>query len=227
ATFLLLVEKASEVRKVDAAASWLHGTARRVCSDLRDRRARRAAAPLPVGTPAPVSDVARAAALRELGTALDEELARLPERYRAPLVLCYLEGRTRDEAARQLGWSLDVLRGRLERGRTALRRRLVRRGLGLSPALLAEAVRPPAAPARAPVALVLTILKHARIIAAGHGAAVGLSAPVAELLRRGSPGMLTVKKKTALALLLATCFAGAAGYATYRSWPGSPEVAWS
>src|SRR5262249_23260368 len=144
-----------------------------------------------------------------------------------PLVLCYLEGRTRDEAARQLGWSLDVLRGRLERGRTALRRRLVRRGLALSAALLAEAVIPPTAPAPAPVALVLAILKPARTIAAGHGAAAGLSASVAELLQRGSPGMLTAKKKTVVVLLLTTCFAGAAGYTTYRSWPGSPEVAWS
>src|SRR5262245_17689259 len=74
ATFLLLVEKAPQIRKPDAVASWLHGTARRVCSDLRDRRARRAAVPLPVEVPAQTKDVARAAALRELGTALDEEL---------------------------------------------------------------------------------------------------------------------------------------------------------
>ena len=83
--------------------------------------------------------------LREVRAALDEELNALPEKYRAPLVLCYLEGRTRDEAARQLGWGLNTLRGRLERGRGQLRGRLLRRGLSLSAAWLAAALGPPPA----------------------------------------------------------------------------------
>ena len=69
---------------------------------------------------------------REMCGVLDEELSRLPEKCRAPLVLCSLEGFTRDEAARHLGWSLGTFRRRLEQGRTLLRQRLERRGLPLS-----------------------------------------------------------------------------------------------
>jgi hypothetical protein len=68
---------------------------------------------------------------------LHEELNQLPDRYRLPLVLCYLEGKSRDEAAKQIGWSIASVRGRLERGRDRLRRRLIRRGIDLSAGLLA------------------------------------------------------------------------------------------
>jgi hypothetical protein len=75
--------------------------------------------------------------LGELRLALDEELHLLPERYRAPLQLCYLQGRTQDEAARELGWTEGALRGRLIRGRELLRKRLARRGISISAVLLA------------------------------------------------------------------------------------------
>ena len=79
---------------------------------------------------------------RELRQVLHEELGRLPEKNRLPILLCHLEGRTQDEAARALGWSLGRLRGRLLRGRELLRRRLARRGLAPSVPLLAAALFP-------------------------------------------------------------------------------------
>src|SRR5439155_12341276 len=81
----------------------------------------------------------------ELLRILDEELQRLPERERAPLLLCYLEGRTQDEAARHLGWSLSTLRRRLERGRDLLRARMTGRGATLGAGLLAGALIPTSA----------------------------------------------------------------------------------
>jgi RNA polymerase sigma factor (sigma-70 family) len=134
ATFLILSHKAASIHKGDSLASWLHNVALRAAFRLRRNVVRRKEQTLPADTPqAERDDVS----WREVQQLLDEELARLPERFRRPLILCYLEGRTRDEAAEELGWSLSTFRGRLERGRERLRRRLERRGLTLSAALLA------------------------------------------------------------------------------------------
>jgi RNA polymerase sigma factor (sigma-70 family) len=133
ATFLVLARKAGTIRRRDALAGWLYRVASHVSAQAAPRgpfrprhvpeleRADRAAGD-------PLLDLT----VRELRQALYEELERLPEKYRLPLVLCYLEGRTQDEAARELGWSNAALRGRLIRGREQLRARLTRRGLGLS-----------------------------------------------------------------------------------------------
>src|SRR5262249_15071907 len=120
ATFLILAHKAASIRKRDALGSWLHGVACRVARDLRAKLARRAAQPLAPGDDVARPDGSDSLTWAEVRQALDEELRGLPEHYRAALVLCYLEGRSRDEAALQLGWSLPALRGRLERGRAML-----------------------------------------------------------------------------------------------------------
>src|SRR5262249_51751590 len=105
---------------------------------------------------------------RELLAVLDEELHRLPERYRTPLVLCYLEGKTRDEAARQLGETLATLKRRLEQGRERLRIRLERRGVSLPAALTPICLTT----AAIPHALATTTVQVARLAASGNTAAV-------------------------------------------------------
>src|SRR5579885_476710 len=98
ATFLVLARRAAAIRKGGSVGSWLHGVARRVAARARAEAARRAAHERRRPAP-PRANGADEIVWRELRTVLDEELARLPEKYRAPVVLCYLEGRTQDEAA--------------------------------------------------------------------------------------------------------------------------------
>ncbi len=180
AVFLTLSRKAETV--TGSLPAWLHAVTRRVASDLR-RTARRRAATEEAAARSGVSSPADPS-LREGLALLDEELARLPERYRAVLIVCCLEGRSRDEAATQLGWSEGQVKGRLERAREALRTRLARRGVELGGVLLAAAVAGPV-PARAgpPSAAAVTLthgviramlfqkLRLAAVLAAGVGVA--------------------------------------------------------
>src|SRR5262249_51179110 len=127
--------KAGRLGRPSALSCWLYGVARRVAGRLR-RQSRPESLP-PDDAPgssarSPLDEVTG----RERAALLDEALGQMPERLPNPLVLCYLEGRTRDEAAAQLGWSLGTLKRRLEKGRAVLRARLERRGVSLSAALL-------------------------------------------------------------------------------------------
>ncbi|MBI2823892.1 MAG: sigma-70 family RNA polymerase sigma factor [Planctomycetia bacterium] len=135
ATFLVLVRRAARIRKKESVASWLYGVAYRTSARLRSRRCR---APCPLDGAADVADASGEIVVdyyqRDL---LDEELNRLPARYREPLVLYYLEGRSREEVSESLGLSPVVVKGRLQRGRDALRVRLAMRGVSLTLALAA------------------------------------------------------------------------------------------
>jgi RNA polymerase sigma factor (sigma-70 family) len=185
ATFLLLARKAASIRKRDAVGSWLHGVAYRVASRVRQRRAGRAAE-LPRQREAP-SDPLTEVSWRELGAVLDEELTRLPETYRAPLLLCLMQGRTQDEAAAALGWSKGTLRRRFARGRELLRVRLAARGVSLAVGLTATVLaQPPSAAALAPD-LLRSVLGAAR--QAPAGAAGTVSAEAAALAEEGVPAL--------------------------------------
>ena len=129
ATFLVLARRAGSIRERDSVASWLHGVALRVArharaDEARRRRLERAAA----GRPAARVEVEPG---DDLGARLLEEIGRLPERDRAAVVLCDLEGQTSEDAARALGWPVGTLKNRLSRARRRLRDRLTR--LGLTP----------------------------------------------------------------------------------------------
>jgi RNA polymerase sigma factor (sigma-70 family) len=135
AVFLSLARLAKSIRQGETLPAWLYRTTCRVAAKLR--ASRRAPSPLPERCEC--CDPAAGLVWREVCAALDEELQRLPVRLRSPLLLCYLCGLTRDEAATQLGWSLGTLKRRLEEGRNALRSRLARRGIasvGLALAVL-------------------------------------------------------------------------------------------
>src|SRR6516225_3917794 len=135
ATFLVLAQRLRTVRKHASLASWLHGVAHRVALKAKAEAAtrRRHEQQAAVSPAVPPDDVSWG----EVRAVLDAELVGLPEKWRLPLVLCYLEGRTQDEAAEQLGWSKRTLRRRLEEARTGLGRRLSRRGVAWSAALSA------------------------------------------------------------------------------------------
>jgi RNA polymerase sigma factor (sigma-70 family) len=138
AVFLVLARNPSRAAEAASVGGWLFGVARRVGlaarrrEQRREKREQRANPVRESGSQQPDFD--------ELLRVLDEELTALPEELRAPLVACFLEERTQDEAARELGWSLSTLRRRLERGKELLRSRLARRGMTLSVGLLAGAL---------------------------------------------------------------------------------------
>jgi RNA polymerase sigma factor (sigma-70 family) len=137
AVFLSLARLAKSIRQGRTLPAWLHKTTCRIAAKVRKDRGSGPQEPSP--EPCEDSDPAAHLVWQEVRQALDEELQRLPERLRSPLLLCYLSGLTRDEAARQLGWSLGTLKRRLEEGRKVLRVRLERRGIaavGLALAVL-------------------------------------------------------------------------------------------
>src|SRR5262249_21922866 len=154
------------LRSQTSVAGWLYGVAYRLALKARARADRRRDREGRVG-PKPPADPLAEVSVREAQAILDEELARLPEKYRAPLVLCCLEGRARDEAAQQLGWTSARLRSRLEQGRDLLRRRLARRGLTLSVPLLATALAPPTEAGVVPASLAVSTVQAARSFVAG------------------------------------------------------------
>ena len=138
ATFLVLARKAGAIRQRDSLGSWLHGVAFNMSQKLRKKRAIRQRRESGLESTEPsmpmTTDPMHQASLRELGAVLDEELQRLPAVCRAAIVACHLEGLSTAEAAHQLGVPASTLKSRLQRGRDLLRKRLERRGVGLSAA---------------------------------------------------------------------------------------------
>jgi len=145
ATFLVLARRAATISWNVSVAGWLHAVARRLALDTRDRVSRRRRHECPVTVLGrgsisrefeflpdrhhPVTDYRGDMERRDLSRVVDEALGQLPEKYRAPVVLCYFEGKTNAEAARQLGWPADSMSRRLERARGLLRAKLVHAGV--------------------------------------------------------------------------------------------------
>jgi RNA polymerase sigma factor (sigma-70 family) len=208
ATFLVLARKAGAIRERQSIAGWLYEVAyhlalrARASSSRRRQHERRAAEMPPREELFPTDD-------RELHAILDEELQRLPEKYRTPLVLCYLEGMTNEQAARQLGWPAGSISYRLSQARDLLRKRMNGRGLALPAAGLIALLTEETVSAAVPTTLIHATVRAAATFAAGKTVAAGLVSAHAVALAEGvTTTMLTTKMKLVAALLLAVGLLG-------------------
>jgi RNA polymerase sigma factor (sigma-70 family) len=227
ATFLTLINHASSIRQTEAVGSWLYRVAHRIAikagMDMAKRSARERQSVRPSQT-APSSETA----LRELQAVLDEEVQRLPEKWRAPFLLCCLEGKTRTEAAQELGWKEGTVAGRLAEARKRLQQRLARRGVVLAGALtvLALTSGTEAAPARG---VLDSTLGAALQFTTGQTAGDAISPSVAALVQGVTRTMLITKAKLMTAVLLMLGFL-TAGLLAHRAFaakepPAFPDAA--
>jgi RNA polymerase sigma factor (sigma-70 family) len=204
ATFLVLARKACSLRQPERLGNWLYGVAIRAARKAQ-RTAARYCAHAMQGAAMQPTDSTTDVAWQDLGPVLDGELERLPGKYRTALVLCYLQGLSAEEAARQLGCPRGTILSRLARGRERLRSRLVRRGLALSAGLFAVLLTQRAS-ASTPLAtaFIQSTAKAACSFAARGGASAALvpsrSAEVALSVLRGM--FLAKLKGAALCLLV-------------------------
>jgi RNA polymerase sigma factor (sigma-70 family) len=200
ATFLVLAQKAGSIRKGASLGSWLHGVAYRTALKARAQAAVRQKHE--ARAPRRQASEADGLSWREVRQVLHDELGRIPERYREPLVMCFLEGATQQRAAARLGLAERTLRERLERGRELLRLRLARRGLGLA-AILAVAAWPAVAVSAGVPAVLLDSTVKAATSVAGGAAASAVSAKVTALTQGVLRTMFLTKLKIATAVLVA------------------------
>jgi len=210
ATFLVLVRKASSVRPRGMVGNWLYGVAHNTARNAKAMNLRRRQKEREAG--ARPKQAAPEEAWEELQTLLDQELPALPDKYRAPIVLCDLEGKPIREVARQLGWPQGTVATRLARGRALLAKRLARHGLAFSGGTLAVTLAQGPASACVPTALVVSTVQAVAAVAAGQAAAAGLiSTRVAALAEGVVKAMLITRLKALAAVLLAVTLLGGGG----------------
>jgi RNA polymerase sigma factor (sigma-70 family) len=202
AAFLVLVRKAASIVPRSMVGNWLHGVAHQAALQARRATARRRARELQV-TVMPDPEAVPEGPCADVRPLLDQELSRLPDIYRAVLVLCDLEDRTRKEVARQLGVPEGTVGGRLARARAMLAKRLAQRGITLSAEALAAVLAQNVASASVSISLVSSIIQAATLVAAGPTAATGaISVKVAALTEGVLNAMLLRKLKAVIAVIL-------------------------
>jgi RNA polymerase sigma factor (sigma-70 family) len=200
ATFIVLVRKAASVKPREMVANWLYGVARQAALQALTAARRRSKEVQVAQMPDTEAPQDRWADMRPI---LDEELSRLPDHYRAVVVLCDLEGRSRKEVARQLGCPEGTVASRLARAREMLAKRLTQRGVALSGGALAAVLSQKIASAGVPVSVVSSTIKAASLCAAGQAAIPVKVAAVAEGVLKT---MLVSKLKAAVAVVLVLGF---------------------
>jgi RNA polymerase sigma factor (sigma-70 family) len=188
ATFLVLVRKAPAIRDRGLLANWLYGVAYRIAVRARSEVLKRRSVETGVALLDDRADVA-SRDVDEIGPVLDQELSRLPEKYRAPIVLCYLKEQTHDQAAAELRWPVGTVRSRLARGRELLKERLTRRGCSPATAMLGVG---PGCSIRSFTASVPQPLVEATVAAAGRylwGASSGVGPAALAFSSTSSPSL--------------------------------------
>jgi RNA polymerase sigma factor (sigma-70 family) len=208
ATFLILVKKSRSIRQLDTVGGWLFGVASRVAARAQVERARRRSAEQHGGLRiATAADVGSEGIDRiEVDAAIEAEVLRLPEKYRAVVVLCYWDGLTHEQAADRLGCPLGTVRSRMARARSLLHRRLSRRGLEPVAGIMAAAFDSPAtlkvSALEIPSALISSTVSIATEVASGGSLARVASAPIATLVQKVIGSMFMMKLKTISALIV-------------------------
>jgi RNA polymerase sigma factor (sigma-70 family) len=228
AVFLVLARQARSIRDPDLLGAWLYGVALRTARTSRIRIARRRRTEeegaVRQSTAGPCMAADRAMLEREQAEALYREIERLPGAFRVPVVLCYFEGLTLDEAAHRLQWPAGTLRSRLARAREKLRRGLTRRGFALSTTALTAARAPRSARASLSPLLCDTTTRAAIHFADRHAAGAAFSAPTISLAQEVLNTMLWHKLGlAALSLLLIATLAAAAGYHSLNAFASPRE----
>ncbi len=221
ATFLVLVRKAASLHGAQPLGPWLYGVAYRTALKLRGRRARQAARE--AALPEQIAEDRPEPIWSDLRPILDEEIQRLPTKYRLPVLLCYLQGLSCEEAAGRLGCAKGTVFSRLSRAREILRPRLLRRGLDVSAGALAVVLAENAALRAMPsVALREITIRTSLLLAAGT-ASQTLSAPLAVLVEGVLRSMFLSKVKIAVIIVLAVGIVGSgAGFVAHRTLGNPP-----
>jgi RNA polymerase sigma factor (sigma-70 family) len=182
ATFLVLFRRAPALSRRGLLANWLYTVAYHVALKAKASHARRRLRERQVGEMRQTESHPQEI-WSDLQPVLDEELARLPEKYRALVILCYLEGKTNEQAARLVGCPAGTVKGRLSRARHMLRTRLLRRGISLSAAALGTLLAEQASAAIPPLLANVTVTTI--LAASGKAGAASVSAPVADRSGKG------------------------------------------
>jgi RNA polymerase sigma factor (sigma-70 family) len=210
ATFLVLVKERKSIRKLDSVASWLYGVAARVSARARvdaARRRRNETATIRLAAQS-VEAASESEELEQalIGPVVQEEVRRLPEKYRSVVVLCFWEGLTQEQAAAQLGCPIGTVRSRMARARDLLRRRLARRGLASTAGALAAVMARSsshAAQSLEPVSpdLIRSSVQAATRVAAGQATVEVVSANVAALVNRIAWSIALMKLRSLVTVL--------------------------
>jgi RNA polymerase sigma factor (sigma-70 family) len=210
ATFLVLARKAGSIRSAEALPNWLYGVANRLATRMKAAAVRRQTREVALVKP-PLSEPGPGGEVADLGPILFEEIGRLPDKYRIPFVLCYLEGKTNEQAAQQLDCPPGTVFSRLARARERLRQRLTRRGLAVTGGVLAATLSSLSERASAAVPQGLeatTVLGALRFGAGNLGSPSNIPARVVTLARWGVWSLARCKLRMAGGLLVLVALVG-------------------